>query len=139
MVEAVFAGVNIAANEKVLLLCQPQGSSAEQQINQKMNKDIQPIAERQAGIEAIPVLAAVWSQVSAVKWIRSDNAVVKYREDDNYMYAKPWLSGHKGWVAYSPTEEFPLSYKTKRGFNVNVKFKTAKNAMAKIDKLFPVK
>ncbi len=115
-----------------------------------MNKDSQAGTKVQASTTADctnvkppytpnPMLAAVWSQESTVKWVRSDNAVVKYREQDNYMYAKPWLKGHKGWVAYAPTEEFPLSYKTKRGFNVNVKFKTAEKAMTKINKLFPVK
>ena len=81
----------------------------------------------------------MWTQVNENKWTRPDNAVVKYREDDNYMYAKPWLKGHRGWVAYSPSDEFPLSYKNKRGFKINLKFKTAQNAMKRIDKLFPIK
>lgn len=80
-----------------------------------------------------------WKQVSPIRWERSDNAVVRYREDDNYMYAKPWKKGHRGWVAYSPTEEFPLFYTTKkRGFHVPLKYKTAENAMAVIDKLYPL-
>ena len=51
----------MADNEKVLLLCLHQGTSAQQQIILKMNNDLQPIAERQAGIEAIPMLPAVLS------------------------------------------------------------------------------
>lgn len=51
----------ITYNEKVLLLCLHQGTSAQQQIILKMNNDLQPIAERQAGIEAIPMLPAVLS------------------------------------------------------------------------------
>lgn len=103
-----------------------------------MNKSNNSEPSSSNGANAI-VNCCLWTKASSVKWIRSDNAVVKYREEDNYMYAKPWLDGHKGWVAYSPTDEFPLSYKTKKGFKVNIKYKTAENAMAAIDRRFPVK
>lgn len=77
-----------------------------------------------------------WSQTDAKRWDRSDGAAVKYAEADNYMYAKPWLDGHRGWMAYAPDKEFPLSYRTKNGFNVAIKYKSAESAMATIDRLF---
>jgi len=80
----------------------------------------------------------MWTQVSNNKFERTDNAAVKYQEQDNYMYAKPWLAEHKGWCAYAPTEEYPLSWKNKHGFKIPIKFKTAQAAMKKIDFLYPL-
>lgn len=82
--------------------------------------------------------AVVWKMVSAHRWERSDNAVVKYDEKANCMYAKPWSKAHRGWMIYKPTDEYPVGYRTKRGFNVPIKYSTAEKAIKAIDALCPI-
>jgi len=75
-----------------------------------------------------------WVKINNYRYERPDGAVVAYDHRANSMYAKDWLSGHRGWMAYLPTEEYPIYYKSKRGLHVPIKFKTHINAMKAIDK-----
>lgn len=80
-----------------------------------------------------------WKQINNDRWERSDNAIVSYDERANTMYAKPWSPHHRGWLAYSPVDEYPISYETKKGFKVPKKYKTAASAIKAIERLFPFK
>lgn len=85
-------------------------------------------------------LALGWEMVSSLQWKRRDGAMVVYDERANCMYAKPWLKKHKGWVAYLPGKDFPISYKVPNSFmKVPIKFASAENAIKRIEniKQFP--
>jgi len=92
-----------------------------------------------ASIEQNRLLPAVcWNNFSEHRWERSDGALVKYDEKANYRYAKPWLKKHKGWIAYLPNEEFPISYKVPNSFmKVPIKFASAENAIKRIETVCP--
>src|SRR4051812_10294513 len=89
------------------------------------------------------MLTSHWKIISDKKWVRSDGASVCY--DDNYYYTKEWSPQHRGWYCIPPNAKViindvyeTLHYRTKRGFNVSIKFKSAQSAMARIDKDFPL-
>lgn len=80
----------------------------------------------------------MWIQVDEKRFERSDGAIVRYDEDANMLHAQPWKLLHRGWMAYSPNHNFPLSYRLKKGFNVARKFMTAETAMRVVDREFPL-
>ncbi len=80
-----------------------------------------------------------WIKKSEYRYERPDGAVVRYDYNANSNYAKSWLSGHKGWMIYLPDQEYPVYYKTKRGFHVPVKYKTSDTAIKALEKLYPEK
>ncbi len=80
-----------------------------------------------------------WEKKSEYRYERPDGAVVSYDYKANCVYAKPWLEGHKGWMIYLPTEEYPAYYKTKRGLHVAIKYKTWEQAIKALEKLAPYK
>lgn len=80
-----------------------------------------------------------WIKKSISRYERTDGAVVKYDESANTYYAKSWAEGHRGWMIYLPTEEYPVYYKTKRGMHVAIKFMTSEGAIKALEKLAPFK
>lgn len=70
------------------------------------------------------------------RWDREDGAAVKYSLD--YYWANPAKPGHRGWLAFGPTEEQPLFY-TLRGSRAKIhrRWKTAEAAMEAVDEMYP--
>ena len=82
-----------------------------------------------------------WKQRSPYRHERSDGAVVKYDSTTLCSTSKPWLAGHRGYVAFGPgAGDFScLSYRKRGGrFRIPIKFKSAKSAMRAVDKRFPL-
>lgn len=90
---------------------------------------------------------SAWVHAHDERWVRCDNAVVRYDHAVECCTSKPWLPGHRGWMAFSPGEGdngllgyFPRRWK-RGGFSgmmVPRKFKSAEAAMRAVDREFPV-
>jgi hypothetical protein len=68
---------------------------------------------------------------------RTDGAYV-WRTKDEY-WAKPWLPGHRGWVAFGPGGDNEPAINFERyGRNHPRRWKTPEAAMKVVDELYPL-
>lgn len=96
--------------------------------------------------EAAALLLRPWVKVGAQRYQRPDNAVVRYDHSVECSTSRPWLDGHRGWMAFGPGEVdgnyLACSFRRSRRGRVSRmstprKFKTAEAAMAAVDREFP--
>lgn len=82
----------------------------------------------------------MWKKIHDKRWERDDNAVVKYDHTTECNTSRPWLKGHRGYIAYGPGEEEHnyLGHRRKDSrFYIPRKFKTPEAAMKVVDKEYP--
>lgn len=81
---------------------------------------------------------AAWTQKSDSRWERADGAVVR-DVGASSPESKPWLPGHRGWMAFGPgpDEHNYLSMPFGKRFRGPRKWKTAEAAMRAVDREFP--
>ncbi len=67
--------------------------------------------------------------------------MVKYDEAAATNTSRPWLPGHRGWMAFAPGDDEHnfLRWRNRRGVGIPRKFKTPEAAMAAVDLLHPMR
>lgn len=83
-----------------------------------------------------------WIKVNESQYVHSSGAEVRYDNKANSMYAKFWLSGHRGWMIYLPNEDYAVSHNignSRRGFRTPTKYKTVESAQKAILKIMSCK
>lgn len=84
-----------------------------------------------------------WNQTNTRRWDSDDGACVKYDYSTQFTTAREWLPNHRGYVAFGPNCEYPLTFTKYRPkhiihfMEITRKFKTPENAMKVIDCEFP--
>lgn len=75
---------------------------------------------------------------------RSDGSYVLYDQSRLLSTSRPWLAGHRGWMAFGPDGNY-LGYRPRRwktgGYSWMVvprKFKTANHALKALQRAFPL-
>lgn len=86
-------------------------------------------------------LATHWRAIGRLRFERPDGAVVKYDPDGVLTGSRPWLPGHRGWLAFGPgpTPNNVLGY-YRRDSRVKVarRYRSAANARRAVDLQFPI-
>src|SRR3990172_5523784 len=71
------------------------------------------------------------------RWDRPDGAAVIYSKD--WYWANPANPRHRGWTAYAPDDEQPLTFRRRTSKRKHARrWKTAEAAMEAVDREFPL-
>jgi len=71
------------------------------------------------------------------RWDRPDGAAVIYSKD--WYWANPANPRHRGWTAYAPDDEQPLTFRRRTSKRKHARrWKTAEAAMGAVDREFPL-
>lgn len=81
---------------------------------------------------------SAWEQKGRERWERPDGAVVKYDHTTACNTSRPWLAGHRGYMAFGPGRDEEFNYLAQKYGRVigPRKWKTPEAAMAAVDKEF---